>query len=146
MKMTGLKLQRGFKKIKIHTWDRFYWKKKKTKPLLFSGKMMLLIDSTSFHKGPKTLGQLHILLERYFQFKRESSISSRMSLDWAFRKKDKESLLNELLVNEKTNALLELDFANYLWGLEQSFILPKNHFSYLYNRILIPISQGWSKD
>lgn len=53
-----------------------------------------------------------------FKFKkkreRESSISLRMSLDWTFKKKDEESLLNELIVNENTNTLLELDFTNYL--------------------------------
>lgn len=30
---------------------------------------MLLIDYTSSHKRAKTLGQLNILLEKYFQFK-----------------------------------------------------------------------------
>lgn len=31
--------------------------------------MMLLVDYTSSHKRAKTLGQLHILLENYFEFK-----------------------------------------------------------------------------
>lgn len=71
---------------------------------------MLLIDYTFSHKTAKTFVQLHILLEKYFQFtfyhlKNGSALGFQ---------KDKERLLNELLVNEKTKATLELDFTNYL--------------------------------
>lgn len=51
--------------------------------------------------------QLYILLKRYFGFRRiERSISLRMVLLWALRKKDEKSLLSGLLVNEKNKAFI----------------------------------------
>lgn len=48
-----------------------------------------------------------MLLERFSQFKRvERSISLRMVLLYAFRKKDDESLLSELSVNEKNKGFI----------------------------------------
>lgn len=84
-----------FKSKYTHKRDFFFFNKQ-----IILWKMMLLRDYTSSHKGAKTLGQCIFCLRSTFNLRAlESSITGRTAFPWAFRKKDKESLLNELLVN-----------------------------------------------